>query len=192
MAGVKRARHEGTRTLSCTKPFVLRCDFGPWLRTIRFRSPQASSNWRSFDRIMRPACNSHSKAIVAVLELGRDAAASRDASDLDLMPPRPAPGSAPRSRCWTLRIARRRIQIVMLVIPIRAPLVNILRDVVKPKAVRRALPDSLGSIQPKLRVIRLKQRSFVAPGVQLAFESATRRSFPLGFGWKAISLSGFL
>ena len=82
--------------------------------------------------------------------------------------------------------------VISLIEPIRAPLVNVLRYIVKSESVGWSLPNSLGSIQPKLRIIWLKPRSFIAPGVELAFESAARDSFPLGFGWKSIDPGGFL
>ena len=132
------------------------------------------------------------KPVVTVFEFRRDAASRGHASDLDLVPPGPASRGSPRSSRWTLRIARGRVRIVTLVVPVRAPLVNVLRNVVKPKSIRLPQTNSLGSVQPELKVVRLKLRSFIAPRVQLAFESSPRGSFPLSFCRKAIEPAGFL
>lgn len=80
----------------------------------------------------------------------------------------------------------------MLIIPVRAPLVDILGYVVKPKSIWRPLTHALRTIEPKLRIARLILRSLIAPGVELAFESSARSPFPFGLGWKTIELSGFL
>lgn len=69
---------------------------------------------------------------------------------------------------------------------------DVLRDVVKPKSVWRTLANPLGAIQPKLRVVRLKLRLFIAPRVELPFEPTARCSLPFGFGGKTIVLTGFL
>ena len=54
--------------------------------------------------------------------------------------------------------------------------------------------DQIGGLGPivKNKTVALKPGSFIAPGVELAFESAARGSFPLGFGWKSIDLGGSL
>ena len=69
---------------------------------------------------------------------------------------------------------------------------HVLRYIVEPEAVWWPLTDALGPVQPELRIIRLKLWSFIAPCVELAFESASRCSLPLGFGWKSIVLAGLL
>lgn len=79
----------------------------------------------------------------------------------------------------------------MLIIPIRTPLVNVLGNIVKPEAVRRAPANSFGCVQPALRVMRLILRMLVAPRVEPGLESAARGSFPFGFGGKPIGLIGF-
>src|SRR6185503_785666 len=105
------------------------------------------------------------KAVVAVPEFRRDAAARGNASDFDLMPPGPASRCSPRSGRRALWIARRRGGVVAVVEPIRAPLVHVFRDVMKSETVRRPLTDSLRTIQPESRVIRLKLGHLIAPGV---------------------------
>src|SRR5262249_43755597 len=132
------------------------------------------------------------KAVVAVLVLRRDAAPRCYASNLDLVPPRTSTRSPPRAARRTRRVDWRRVEIVILIIPIRTPLVNVLGDVVKPEPIWRSLADSFGPVQPQRRIIRLSLRRFISPRVQLAFESASRCAFPLGFGWKAVEFACFL
>ena len=91
-----------------------------------------------------------------------------------------------------MRISDGRTKIIVRIIPIGAPLVDILRHVVKPKAVRRPLTNSLGSTQPECRVVGLIHRRLVAPRVEFTLESSARGSFPLGFCRKAIEPGGLL
>ena len=142
--------------------------------------------------LARSKAHCTTKPVVTVFEFRRDATSRRHASDLDLVPPGAASRGSPRSSRWTLRIARGRFRIVTLVVPVRAPFVNVLRYVVKPESIRSPQPNSLGPVQPELKVIRLKLRTVISPCVQLAFESSPRGSFPLRFCRKAIEPAGVL
>src|SRR2546426_12720059 len=62
----------------------------------------------------------------------------------------------------------------------------------EPKSVWRPQSDALGSVQPQLRVIRLKLRSFIAPRVELTFEPSTRSPLPLSYVRQSIMLAALL
>src|SRR5205085_5175385 len=71
------------------------------------------------------------EAVVAVLKLRRDAAAGGDAGDLDLVSPRAAARRLALSRRRPLRVTFGRAGVVLLVVPIGAPFVYVLGDVVE-------------------------------------------------------------
>src|ERR1700754_3917152 len=84
----------------------------------------------------------------------------------------------------------RRDVIVVPVIPIRAPFVDIFRNVAQAKAVRRMLADARRPVPPGAEVMRLALRRLVAPGIEFVGQTAARGAFPFSFGRQAIGTAG--
>ena len=57
----------------------------------------------------------------------------------------------------------------------------------KAKSIGRVPAYRLRTLLPARFVIRQGLRRSVSPGIKLVFDASTRRPFPLGFGWQAIS-----
>src|SRR5262249_43732222 len=121
------------------------------------------------------------ESIIRVTEVWRDAAPSRAAGDLDVV----APGAA--ARCLALargragRVVRGRVLVVALVVPVGAPLVNVLADVVKAVTVGRGCCDRLGTFAPPLGIGWARGGGIIAPGEELLVQAAASREFPFGF-----------
>src|SRR5438067_7240310 len=81
------------------------------------------------------------KSVVRVPKLRRDARACGAAAELHLMTPRAAAGYAAQAGVGTAGISLRRCVVVLRRVPVAAPLVNVLADVVKTIRVRSAAAD---------------------------------------------------
>lgn len=74
--------------------------------------------------------------------------------------------------------------------PVAAPFVYVLADVVKPKSIRLRLRNRLGSGLPAARISRARFRGIVSPGKLLAFYSAPGGSLPFSFGGQTVVAVG--
>jgi len=84
------------------------------------------------------------------------------ARHFNMMPPRTASRSSPRAATRPLRISFRRVPVVAIVIPIRAPFMDVVAGVVEPICIRRIQPN--GFPAPASTVSRNRRPS---PGVYL-------------------------
>jgi hypothetical protein len=88
------------------------------------------------------------------------------------------------------RIVFRRCDVVIRVIPIAAPFVNIVADVVKAEGVGSVTGDSFGTSLPARRIVGQRLRRIVSPRKLFLFESAACGAFPFGLGGKTEVASG--
>src|ERR1700751_1294968 len=76
--------------------------------------------------------------------------------------------------------------VIVRLIPVAAPLVDVIANVVKTEAVRRETAHWLGAIFPSLPIVRQRLWRFVAPGGEGAFCSSAGSAFPLGFAGEPV------
>src|ERR1700731_3062463 len=107
-----------------------------------------------------------------------------------MMTPRPAARGFPLALVRAMRIALGRRCIVVRVIPIPAPLVNVVANVIEAEGVGRVMGYRLGAILPASRVIRERLRRLVAPGKIFLFEIAARSTLPFRLRWKTVAAAG--
>jgi hypothetical protein len=79
---------------------------------------------------LRSDVTGDAKAVVRILKMGRNAGAGGAARDLDVMAPGTSARGSALSVLWTVRIAFRRSSVVRGRIPVTAPFVHILADIV--------------------------------------------------------------
>jgi len=92
----------------------------------------------------------------------------------------------------TLRIALGRGSVIIRVVPVAAPFVNIVANVIKAERVGSVLSDWLGASLPACGVVWKRLRRIIAPGKLFLFEAAAGGTFPFGFGGKAEVASGLV
>ena len=130
----------------------------------------------------------HSKAVVSVLKFGGDAGAGGAAGDFDVVTPGTSAGGLAWwlqwALVWAFGIPLWRDRIVVWIVPIVAPFVDVVADVVETKVVWPILGNYLWSVFPAGRIIRQSLRWLVSPGELLLFQAAACSTFPLGFGRK--------
>src|SRR6266581_9300076 len=126
------------------------------------------------------------KAVIGVLEFRRNTGPRRDSRDLDVVAPRPATRSAPAALCSPRRIPLRRMRVVTHIVPIGAPLVHVVSQVVEAEGAGRVQSDALRPVFPTLAVIGNLLGGRVAPGIQRAFRAAPRGMLPFGLGGETI------
>src|SRR2546423_12617763 len=106
-----------------------------------------------------------SETVIRVLELRRNAGTRRRARDLNMMPPGAAPRSLAGAPLWPQRISFRRAPVVAVVVPIRAPFMDVVAEVVEPVSVRRIQTHRLRSQLPPFVVIGNHLRRRISPRV---------------------------
>src|ERR1035437_1922220 len=146
----------------------------------RLRLAVAKSELRS-DAQGEALCH-RAEAVVGVTEIGGDAAARGASGELDVVPPCAASGRAADAVRGALRVHGGRGGVVGRIVPIAAPLVNVLAHVEEPVSVGLALADGFGAITP---TTGLQRRQLVAPGIETLRKTAAGGIFPLGFGGQA-------
>src|ERR1700722_3249657 len=107
-----------------------------------------------------------------------------------MMTPRPAARGFPLALVRAARIALGRRCIVGRVIPIAAPLVNVIANVIEAEGVGRVLGYRLGAVLPSTRVTWKRLRRLVAPGKIFLFETAARSPLPFRFRGKTVAAVG--
>src|SRR5271170_5461915 len=132
----------------------------------------------------------YAEAVVGVLEAWRDAGAGRAAGDADVM----APGSASRAAARAFRRAARIflpvLGIVSRVVPIGAPLVNVLTHFVEAVGIRIRSLDGIGAVNPAQMVIEQRLGWLIAPGISFPFHAAAGRALPFRFAGQTITAAG--
>src|SRR5216684_6969510 len=87
-------------------------------------------------------------------------------------------------------IALGRGGVVVGIVPVAAPFVNVVANVVEAEGVGSVTRDGLGSGLPASGVIGERLRRSVAPGKIVLFEVVAGGALPLGFGGKAVGAAG--
>ena len=103
------------------------------------------------------------------MEFWRDAGARGVAAHLDVMPLRAAVGGMPAAFHGPLRISVRRESVVGRVIPIGAPFVYVIADVVEPIRIWGVQADALRPGRPSIRVIGQRFGRRIPPRIKMAF-----------------------
>jgi len=129
-----------------------------------------------------------SKAIIRILEFWRNAGASRAARDFDVMAPRASARRLARRLHWahgrSARVPLWRNRVIIRVVPIAAPFVDVVADVVKSECIRRVTSHRFGTIQPARRVVGQGLRWLVSPGKLFLLQASTGGVFPFRLGRK--------
>jgi len=92
--------------------------------------------------------------------------------------------------CGAARISLGRCSVIVGIVPVAAPLVDIVANVIQAERVGGVTGDGLGTGLPAPGVVRKRLRRLVAPGIILLFEIAAGSAFPLGFGGKTVGAAG--
>src|SRR5438128_11893456 len=95
----------------------------------------------------------YAEAVVRVVKVGRDAGASGAAGHLDVMAPGASAGRAALACFRARRIAVRRKSVVIGLVPITAPFMHVLADVMQAERIGRVLSHWLGAGLQALFVI---------------------------------------
>src|SRR5258708_7623765 len=130
-----------------------------------------------------------SETIVRVLKLRWDARTRRRARHLNMMPPRAAPRSPAAAALRPERILLRRAPVVAVVVPVGAPFMDVVAEIVKPVSIRRIQPHRLWSQLPPLRIIGNHLRRRIAPRVKQPLRASASRTFPFGFARQTIAFA---
>ena len=88
-----------------------------------------------------------------------------------------------------LWVALGRDGVVIRVIPVVAPFVDVVADVVETERAGGVAGDWLGSGLPTRGVVGERLRRGIAPWKIVLFEAAASRVFPFGFRWQAIAMN---
>jgi hypothetical protein len=80
--------------------------------------------------------------------------------------------------------------VVVGIVPVAAPLVDVVAHVVKAEGVGSVAGDGLGSGLPARGVVGERLRRIVAPGEILLFEIAAGGALPFGFAGKTVGEAG--
>src|ERR1700690_2976594 len=96
------------------------------------------------------------------------------------MPPRSSARGLALATLGPSGIAFRRYRVIAGIVPIAAPLVDVVANIVQSEGVGCVAGDALRASLPASRIIRQRLRFFVAPGKIVLFEVATRRALQLG------------
>src|SRR5215469_15664413 len=100
------------------------------------------------------AAAGQAKAVIGVFELGRDAGARRRTRHLDVVAPGTSAGGAALAARRPLRVALGRNGVVAGVVPIGAPFVDIVAEIVEAVRIRGVDADRLRPVLPARRIVR--------------------------------------
>ena len=89
-----------------------------------------------------------------------------------------------------LRVAVRRGCVVVRIVPVAAPLVDIVADIVKAKSVGSIPGNGFGPCLPARFVVWERLWRIITPGKLFLLQTAARREFPLGLGGKVKTPTG--
>src|SRR5437879_13599043 len=89
-----------------------------------------------------------------------------------------------------LRIALRRDRVIIRVVPVAAPCVNVVTNVVETECVGGVASDWFRAGLPADCVVGERLRWIVSPGETLLLEPAAGGALPFGFGGKAVPVAG--
>src|SRR5579863_3960702 len=128
----------------------------------------------------------YAKAVVGVLEFRRDTGTRRAAGDFHVMPPRPSTRRFALPASWAARIPLGRTRVIIRIVPVTAPFVDIVTNVVNAEGVGSVARDRLRASLPARCIVRKRLRWFVAPGELFLFEAATCCLLPFGFCWQTV------
>lgn len=132
-------------------------------------------------------CNA--EAVVCIFKFWRNAGSSSGACHLNLM----APGAA--ARCFAIaglraaRISLRRIRVISGLVPVGAPLMHVVTEIVESIRIRWVKAHLLRPIFPSRGIIGNLIRRRISPGIQCVVHAAASCAFPFGFRRQAV-LSG--
>src|ERR1700722_2882218 len=132
----------------------------------------------------------YAKAVICIPELWRDAGARRAALHLHVMPPRSSARGLALAALGAKRIAFRRTRVVIRIVPVAAPLVEIVTNVVEAKGVSSVARNPLRASPPTCRVVGKRLRRFVAPWKAFLFKAAACRTLPFGLCRQTVVASG--
>src|SRR5580693_7253660 len=93
------------------------------------------------------------ESVVCILELWRNAGAGSATSDFDVVTPGTSARSAALAAVGTSRIALNRGHVIIVPIPITAPFMHILADVVESERIGQGPPDRFGTSLPALAIV---------------------------------------
>src|SRR5437867_2456832 len=105
------------------------------------------------------------------------------------MPPGTAARGAPAAARRPWRIPFGRARVVALVVPVGAPFMNVVAQIVEPIGVRRIQAHRFRPVLPPLVVIGKCPRRRISPWIRQTLRAAARRAFPFCFNGQAIKFA---
>src|ERR1700756_3964394 len=117
-------------------------------------------------------------AVISVFKFRWNAGACGATGCFDVVAPGASTGGAALAAFRALRVAFWGDAVIVRLIPVAAPLVDVIANVVKTEAVRRETAHWLGAIFPSLPIVRQRLWRFVGPGGEGAFCSPAGSAFP--------------
>ena len=148
------------------------------------KSLQLSIFNRSITKLHNHSMTCDSKPIIGILKFRWNARSRRAASYFDVMPPgAPARGPAHRlhrTLLRPLRIPLWRISVEIRVVPIAAPLVHVIANVVKSERIWIILRNRFGPVLPPCSVVRQGLRRGISPGKLFLLLPTAHGTFPFG------------
>jgi len=136
----------------------------------------------------------HAETIIGVLKFGGDAGAGGAAGDFDVVAPGASAGGFAladiRARFGAAGIAVGRGGVVVGIVPVAAPFVDVVAEVVKAEGIGGVAGDGLGSGLPASGVVGKRFQRFVAPGKIFLFEIAAGGALPFGLSGEMVGATG--
>src|SRR5258708_9399939 len=175
------------RSRDCSDDFKLPLE----LRSILYEClPHSSARWECFPEMKSEDIAGDAEAVIGVLEFGRHAGTGGAARDLDLMAPGTSAGGLALAELEAAWIALGRHRIIVGIVPVAAPLVDIVANIVEAEKVGGVTGDWLWAVLPASGIIGTRLRRLVAPGELFLFFVASGGALPLGFGGQTVRVAG--
>src|ERR1019366_908982 len=137
---------------------------------------------------------SYAEAVVGVVEFWRDAGTGATAGHFDLVAPGASAGGLAlrlhRGLIGAARVAFGRDGVVVGVVPVAAPFMDVVANVVQAESVGGVASDRLGAGLPACGVVGEGLRRVVTPWEVFLFQAAAGGVLPFGFGRQAVGAGG--
>src|ERR1700756_5901977 len=178
---------------ACRRSFLNMRESGDWeIEQLKIAACQFSNY--PITKLHNDSITRDPKPVICILELRRDAGPGGAASHLDVMTPRTSAGGLARgfqrTLFWTVRIALGRGCVVIGIVPVAAPFVDVIANVVEPECVWGILRDQLGPGLPTHGIVGQRLGRIVAPRKLLLLQPSAGGKLPLCFGGKPEGASG--
>src|ERR1700730_1160001 len=130
------------------------------------------------------------EAVVGVLKIWRNAGTGGAPRYFDVVSPGSTTGGLAFGLVWAARVALRRHSVIIRVVPVAAPFVDVVANIVKAKGVGGIAAHRLGTGLPASGVVGERLRRSIAQRKIFLLHSAAGGKLPLGFGGQTVEAGG--